>query len=93
MSSQHQDLKALQRLLNEFDLLIEATPLPQEQAERFKDVLRPARALAEHLLEQTPAATLGKLSGQETAKRGPGYFKQIAGMRGTKAGGRPKKSR
>ena len=48
-------------------------------------------ALADDLIEQTPAAFLGSLGGQETAKRGPEYYARIAAMRKTKAGGRPRK--
>jgi hypothetical protein len=34
----------------------------------------------------------GKIGGKKTAKRGPDYFRKIAGMRKTRAGGRPKKT-
>ena len=43
-------------------------------------------------LKDRPAAALGKRGGLKTAERGPDYFKKIAGMRKTNAGGRPKKS-
>jgi len=33
----------------------------------------------------------GKIGGRETAKRGPEYFRKIAGMRKNRKGGRPKK--
>jgi hypothetical protein len=48
--------------------------------------------LTEDLKEQTPAAFLGSLGGQETAKRGPEYFARIAALRKTRAGGRPRKN-
>jgi hypothetical protein len=35
----------------------------------------------------------GKIGGRETAKRGPDYFRKIAAMRKTRAGGRPKKEK
>jgi hypothetical protein len=34
---------------------------------------------------------VGRLGGNKTAERGPDYFKQIAAMRKTRAGGRPRK--
>jgi hypothetical protein len=37
-------------------------------------------------------ARSGQIGGRETAKRGPEYFRKIAAMRKTKAGGRPKKT-
>jgi len=48
--------------------------------------------LADYLLTIEPAAVLGKMGGKVTAKRGPEYFRKIAGMRKTKAGGRPRKA-
>ena len=33
----------------------------------------------------------GRLGGRKTAERGPEYFKQIAAMRKTRGGGRPRK--
>ena len=47
--------------------------------------------LVDHLLTVEPAAVLGKLGGQATAKRGSAYFRKIAAMRKTRAGGRPSK--
>ena len=38
-------------------------------------------------LKDRPAAALGKRGGLKTAERGPDYFKKIAGMRKTNAGG------
>ena len=40
---------------------------------------------------ETAAATLGQKGGRKTAERGPDYFRQIAAMRKTRAGGRPRK--
>jgi len=34
---------------------------------------------------------IGRKGGKKTAERGPDYFRQIAAMRKTKGGGRPKK--
>ena len=38
------------------------------------------------------ASKLGAKGGKKTAERGPDYFRQIAAMRKTRAGGRPKKA-
>jgi hypothetical protein len=43
--------------------------------------------LADNLLEESPAATLGAKGGKQTAKRGSEYFRQIAAKRKTRAGG------
>jgi hypothetical protein len=40
----------------------------------------------------TPASLLGSIGGKKTAERGPEYFRKIAAMRKTRAGGRPRKS-
>ena len=43
---------------------------------------------------KNPAAvSLGRKGGQSTAKRGPDYFRKIAAMRKTFAGGRPPKQK
>ena len=39
----------------------------------------------------TAAVKRGRKGGSKTAERGPDYFRQIAAMRKTRAGGRPKK--
>lgn len=39
----------------------------------------------------TAAVKRGRKGGTKTAERGPDYYRQIAAMRKTKAGGRPKK--
>jgi hypothetical protein len=43
-------------------------------------------------LSMNPASLLGSIGGQKTAERGPDYFRKIAAMRKTRAGGRPKKT-
>jgi hypothetical protein len=49
--------------------------------------------LADDLLTRAPAAMLGKRGGIKTKEnQDPEYFKRIAGMRKTRAGGRPRKS-
>jgi len=44
---------------------------------------------SDDLLDQSPAASLGEKGGKATAKRGSDYYRKIAAMRKTHAGGRP----
>ena len=85
------DLKALRNLLGEAHTILTTTTLPQGRAERACELLGTAVKLADHLLTEKPAAILGAKGGKKTAERGPEYFKRIAAMRKTKAGGRPAK--
>ncbi|MGA8597011.1 MAG: hypothetical protein WB676_20050 [Bryobacteraceae bacterium] len=91
MPSKHTDLQTLKRLLKELERVLRMGPLPPGIAARSEELLRSIFALTDDLIERTPAAVLGSLGGRETAKRGPEYFKKIAAMRKTKAGGRPRK--
>jgi hypothetical protein len=84
------DLKALRNMIAEADLILSTTTLPQGRAERAHELLGTAVKLADHLLTEKPAAVLGAKGGKKTAERGPEYFKQIAAMRKTRGGGRPK---
>jgi hypothetical protein len=84
------DLKALRNLIAEAETILSTTTLPQGRAERAGELLSVAVKLADHLLTEKPAAVLGAKGGKATAKRGPEYFKRIAAMRKTRAGGRPK---
>lgn len=92
MPTKRQDLNALRTLLKELERLHRMGPLPASIAARSAELLTTSIALTEDLIEQTPAAFLGSLGGQETAKRGPEYFARIAGMRKERKGGRPRKS-
>jgi hypothetical protein len=88
-----QDLRALRNMIAQVKTLIDTSPeLPQGRTQRAQEILGDAVVLADYLLTVEPAAVLGALGGKATAKRGPEYFKKIAGMRKTKAGGRPRKS-
>jgi hypothetical protein len=91
MATRRGDLQALKRLLKELERLLKMGPIPPGIAARSTELLNASIALTDDLIEQTPAKLLGALGGQETAKRGPEYFKKIAAMRKTKAGGRPPK--
>jgi hypothetical protein len=83
------DLKALRNLVSEAQTLLMTTNLPEGRSQRANELLTAAIRLADDLLEQSPAASLGKKGGKTTAKRGPDYYRKIAAMRKTYAGGRP----
>jgi hypothetical protein len=90
------DLKALRNMIAEAETILTTTTLPQGRAERARELLGVAVKLADHLLEVNPAAAMGKKGGKTTAKKmtakDPDYYKRIAAMRKTRAGGRPKKA-
>jgi hypothetical protein len=85
------DLKALRKMIAEAHDLLRTTNLPEERSQRAYELLTASIHLADSLLEESPAATLGAKGGKETAKRGSEYFRQIAAKRKTHAGGRPAK--
>jgi hypothetical protein len=91
MAKPKTDLHALRNLISEADLILSTTTLPEGRATRCRELLKAAVALADHLLAVPPAAALGKKGGLKTAQRGPEYFRKIAAMRRTRAGGRPAK--
>lgn len=87
------DMHALRNLIEEAHTVIITVDLPQGRAKRAAKLLESALALTDDLIAVPPAAvTLGQRGGLKTAERGPAYFKRIAAMRKTKAGGRPKRS-
>ncbi len=86
------DLGALRKLIGEAHDILRTTTLPEQRSQRAYDLLTAAVHLADNLLEESPAATLGAKGGKVTAKRGPEYFAKIATMRKERKGGRPKKS-
>jgi hypothetical protein len=63
---------------------------PQEWSMVVRNAMRRIDKVIERL-QQEPAK-IGRKGGAKTAERGPEYFRQIAAMRKTKSGGRPKKS-
>lgn len=85
-----QDLKTLRNLIGQALLNLAIEDIPGSSL-RSRELLQAAMALADSLLEVRPAAVLGAKGGKATAKRGPEYFRKIAAMRKTRAGGRPKK--
>ncbi len=96
MATFRSDLRALRTLIAQAERTLPAK-LPEGRGERCRELLRSAVALADHLLamKSTPAAasaaSLGQKGGMRTAERGPEYFRQIAAMRKTRGGGRPRK--
>ena len=78
-------------MIAEAHKILETTILPEGRAERARELLSTSVALADGLMETTPAAVLGAKGGRATAKRGPEYYKRIAAMRTNRKGGRPKK--
>jgi hypothetical protein len=79
-------------MISEVDTILATTTLPQGRAERARELTGSALRLADHLMSENPAAKLGSKGGKKTAQRGPEYFKQIAAMRKTRAGGRPQRT-
>lgn len=84
------DLKSLRNLIAEAQTLLMTTNLPEGRSQRANELLTAALRLADDLLEQSPAAALGKKGGKATAKRGSEYFRKIAAMRKEHKGGRPR---
>jgi hypothetical protein len=92
-SDRERDLKTLRNLIDEAQLVISTTDLPQARTKRAVKLLDSALALTDDLLAMpSTAVSLGQRGGQKTAERGSEYFRQIAAKRKTKAGGRPKNS-
>jgi hypothetical protein len=59
-----------------------------------EDVVKLARGqvtVSELAIRTNPAVELGRRGGRKMSKRGPDYFRKIAAMRKTFAGGRPSK--
>jgi hypothetical protein len=90
MARKNPDLKSLRDMIEEAHDILRTLELPEERAKRAHELLSVSLRLADHLLETSPAATLGAKGGSETAKRGSEYFRKIAAMRKENKGGRPK---
>jgi hypothetical protein len=87
------DLKALRRLINQADLVLATIPNPHPSIASARESLNAALALSADLaIRQPDAMALGAKGGKATAKRGPEYFAEIAAMRKTRSGGRPKRA-
>ena len=96
-SSFFEDVRTLRNVLTEAHVVLTGIKLPEGRAERCRELVDTALTIADHLQDkrplrvQNPAAALGRVGGKKTAERGPEYFKRIAAMRKTRAGGRPRK--
>jgi hypothetical protein len=90
--STRRDLKALHRLINQADLVLNVIPNPHPNIAAARESLTAALALSADLAKRQPdAAALGAKGGNATAKRyGPDHFRKLAAKRKTRAGGRPK---
>jgi hypothetical protein len=87
------DLKALHRLINQADLVLNSIPNPHPSIASARESITAALALSSDLSKRQPdAVALGTKGGKKTAERGPEYFAKIAAMRKQRKGGRPKKS-
>jgi hypothetical protein len=90
-NDRERDLHTLLNLIDEAQALVDSSGLPDDRSKRLREVLSSAVSLANNLIETSPAAELGSKGGKKTAERGPEYFRKIASMRKTRAGGRPRK--
>ncbi len=88
------DVRALRNMIEQSYRIVSSSPVPAGGIERCRELLGTTRLLVRDLLSNpasVPAAALGKLGGEKTAKRGPEYFRKIAALRKTHGGGRPRK--
>ena len=90
------DLDALRSILDEAHTLLATITLPQGRAERCRELISTARAIADALKKRPSASKaavmLGSKGGKRTlATRGPDHFRKLSAMRKTRAGGRPRK--
>jgi hypothetical protein len=79
------DLQTVRRLINHAGTT--------EVAEQRQKALQTATRYIDRVIVRIEAAPslLGQMGGKKTAERGPDYFRKIAAMRKTHAGGRPRK--
>jgi hypothetical protein len=73
-------------MIDEANLLLTTTELPEGCSKRACELLGTALKLADHLLSESPAVKLGALGGRKIAERGPEYFRKLAAKRKTRAG-------
>lgn len=90
-SDRERDLQTLRNLIDEAHLILTTVGTAKGGANAAAKILSSALALTDDLIAlPSTAVSLGQRGGQKTAERGPDYFKKIAAMRKTKAGGRPR---
>jgi hypothetical protein len=87
------DLEALRNLIDEAHQIMDTVELPQGRSVACRDLLSTSLKLANDLLTRSPnpASEFGRKGGSVTAQRGSEYFREIAGKRKNRAGGRPRK--
>src|SRR5262249_17731701 len=89
-------LSSLRSLILQAKHNLEHLELEHPEVVRSRELLGAAVALVDDLITTPPAAIIGAKGGKTTAKRmkkkDPDYYKRIAGMRKTRAGGRPRRS-
>lgn len=93
------DLKALHRLIDQADLVLDTIPNPHPSMASARESLNAALSFSKDLIKRVntdsvsknAAAALGSRGGNATlASKGPEHFSKLAGMRKTRAGGRPR---
>lgn len=93
MPSERAQLVTLKNLIEQADLVLGTSDLPENR--RSRELLSSALALTEDMISHVKmpaAALLGSKGGTQTAKRGSDYFRQLAAKRKVRGGGRPRKS-
>jgi hypothetical protein len=94
--STRRDLKVLRNLINQADLSLALVPEHPSIASA-RESLNAALALSKDMVKRLAdplkagAAAMGQKGGSKTAERGAEYYAQIAAMRKTRRGGRPRK--
>jgi len=87
------DLRALRNILDQARLVLHTEPVIEART-RVKELLDSAISLTDDMISAptVAAAALGRKGGRTTAARlGSEHFRQLAAMRKTRAGGRPRK--
>ena len=83
-NDRERDLHTLRNMIEEAQLLIETSELPDDRAKRASELLTGALSLSNVLIDTTPAAELGRKGGKKTAERGPDYYRELAAKRKTR---------
>ena len=95
MAPNRVQLDTLKNLITEADLILSTTELPENRTARCRELLSSALALTDDLrshAKPSPAALLGRKGGSVTAQKGSDHFRQLAAMRKSHGGGRPRKT-
>jgi hypothetical protein len=80
---------AFEKLSRTLHQALEASTIEQSRP-LIEDAIQRTERLSKAVL--TAPVKRGRKGGSKTAERGPDYYRQIAAMRKTRAGGRPRKS-